>query len=83
RCSYRLGFRYDSGYIMYRKNNISDMRFTAGIGFPIQKSASMVNLSVEAGRKGTTRMGLIMEDYIKFTVAFSFQDLWFIERKVN
>ncbi len=83
RCSYRLGLRYDSGYIMYRKNNISDIRFTAGIGFPIQKTASMINLSVEAGRKGSKRMGLVMEDYVKFTVAFSFQDLWFIERKVN
>jgi hypothetical protein len=83
RCSYRVGFRYDSGYIRTKGYDISDMRVSLGIGLPIQKSGSMVNVTLEAGQKGTTHMGLIQERYVRMTAAFSFQDFWFIKRKFN
>jgi hypothetical protein len=83
RCSYRVGFRYDSGYINTKGYNIDDMRVSVGFGFPIQKTASMINFTLEAGQKGTTQMGLIRERYLKMTAAFSFQDFWFIKRKLN
>jgi hypothetical protein len=83
RCSYRIGFRYDSGYINTKGYNIDDIRVSLGVGLPIQKSASMMNFTLEAGQKGTTHMGLIKERYLKMTVAFSFQDFWFVKRKLN
>jgi len=83
RCAYRAGFRYDSGYLNTKGYAIDDMRFSLGIGLPIQKSGSMVNVTLEAGQRGTTQIGLIRERYTKMTVAFSFQDFWFIKRKVN
>jgi len=82
-CSYRVGFRYDSGYIQERGYNISDTRVSLGLGIPVQKSGSMLNFTLEAGQKGTTNMGLIRERYIKMTAAFSFQDFWFVKRKLN
>jgi hypothetical protein len=83
RCAYRIGFRYDSGYLITKGYNIDDMRVSLGMGFPIQKSGSMVNVTLEAGQRGTTQIGLIRERYTKMTVAFSFQDFWFMKRKVN
>lgn len=83
RCSYRIGFRYDSGYIRTKGYSIDDTRISLGVGLPIQKSGSMVNFTLEAGQKGTIQMGLIRERYIKMTVAFSFQDFWFVKRKLN
>jgi hypothetical protein len=83
RCSYRVGFRYDTGYVKTKGYSIDDKRVSLGIGLPVQKSGTMVNLTLEAGEKGTTQMGLIQEKYLKMTVAFSFQDFWFIKRKVN
>jgi hypothetical protein len=83
RCAFRAGFRYDTGYLNTKGYNIDDMRFSLGIGLPIQKSASMLNITLEAGQRGTTHMGLIRERYTKMTVAFSFQDYWFVKRKVN
>lgn len=83
RCSYRLGFRYDSGYFETKGLAIDDTRFTIGMGFPIQKSRSTINVSLEAGQRGTTSMGLIRERYTKLTVAFSFHDYWFIKRKID
>jgi hypothetical protein len=43
----------------------------------------MLNVTLEAGQQGTTQMGLIQERYLKMTVAFSFQDYWFLKRKLN
>jgi hypothetical protein len=83
RCAFRAGFRYDSGYLNTKGYQIDDMRFSLGVGLPIQKTGSMVNVTLEAGQRGTTQMGLIRERYTKMTVAFSFQDFWFIKRKVN
>jgi hypothetical protein len=83
RCSYRIGFRYDSGYVNTKGYNIDDMRFSLGIGLPLQKSGSTVNLTMEAGQRGTTQMGLIQEQYLKMTVGLSFHDIWFVKRKLN
>lgn len=83
RCSYRFGYRYDSGYIQTKGYDIDDIRFSVGLGLPIQKSASMINVSFEAGQRGTEKLGLVRERYSQLTVAFSLQDFWFIPRKVN
>ena len=83
RCSYRFGYHYDTGYIQTKGYDVDDWRMSVGVGFPIQKSASMINCTFETGERGTTKMGLIRERYSKLTVAFSFQDFWFIKRKLN
>lgn len=83
RCSYRVGFRYDSGYFRTKGYAIDDVRFTMGVGFPVQKSRSTINVSLEAGQRGTNNMGLIRERYTKLTVAFSFHDYWFVQRKID
>jgi hypothetical protein len=83
RCGYRIGFRYDDGYINVKRNDIKDMRLSLGVGFPIQKSRSTLNVTAEVGRKGTLNRGLVREDYTKLTVAFSFHDYWFIKRKFD
>ncbi len=83
RCSYRVGFRYDDGYFTAKDRAIDDLRFTAGMGFPLRNSLSTINVSLEAGQRGTTSMGLIRERYSKISVVFSFHDYWFIKRKIN
>jgi hypothetical protein len=83
RCSYRAGFRYDSGYFTTKGKPIDDMRFSLGMGFPLQKSRSTANVTLEAGQRGTTNSGLIMERYTKLTVALSFHDYWFVKRRFD
>jgi hypothetical protein len=83
RCSYRAGFRYDTGYLNVNRYDVSDMRFTLGAGFPIRKSRSTLNVSLEAGQIGKVGSGLIRERYAKISIAFSFHDYWFLERKID
>ena len=83
RCSYRLGFRYDTGYFTVKGYPIDDMRISMGMGFPVKKTRSTINVSLEAGQRGTTQMGMLRERYSKMTVAFSFHDYWFVKRKID
>jgi hypothetical protein len=83
RCAYRVGFRYDSGYISAKRNVIDDMRVTVGMGFPIRKSRSFLNVGLEAGERGTISNGLVRERYTKLTVSMSMHDYWFVKRKFN
>jgi hypothetical protein len=83
RCAYRAGVRYDSGYISARNNVIDDIRLSVGMGFPIRKSRSFLNVGLEAGERGTISNGLVRERYTKLTVSMSMHDYWFVKRKFN
>lgn len=82
-CSYRAGLRYDSGYLEYASYRVSDVRFTLGAGLPMLKSKSTLNVSLEAGQRGTKNRGLVLERYVKMSLALSFHDYWFIKRKID
>lgn len=88
RWSYRLGFRYQDYYLMINDHKIDDMAITAGIGIPIKMGGfSSVSLGAEFGRRGskatgfngTQQFNMIRENYVNFTVGFSFfgEDGWF------
>lgn len=88
RWTYRLGFRYQDYYMVINEHNIDDIAITAGIGIPIKMGGfSSVSLGAELGRRGTKATGyngtqkfdMIRENYINFTVGFSFfgEDGWF------
>lgn len=83
KCSYRVGARYDSGYITYKNVAVNDLRFTLGMGMPLRNSLSTVNVAFEIGNRGTLSRGLMEENYSKITVAFSFHDYWFMKRKID
>lgn len=83
RVSYRIGYRYDTGYFKVNGIAIDDARVSIGAGFPLQKTRSTVNFTLEAGQRGTKNAGMIRERYTKFTVSLALHDYWFIKRKID
>jgi hypothetical protein len=57
------------------------MGISLGFGIPMRKSTSMINLSLELGRRGTTAYGLLQENYGSLHVNFSMFDIWFRKRQ--
>lgn len=80
---YRVGFDYYQSYIEINNEKINVLSLTAGMGLPLPKTASRINLAVEFGRRGTTNSGLIEEEFIAFHAGFNFCDKWFIKRKYD
>ncbi|MFL5765184.1 MAG: hypothetical protein ACJ77K_14675 [Bacteroidia bacterium] len=88
RMHYRLGVRYMQTALELKETPLSEYALSFGIGFPVGRSLilqsfSMVNLSVEMGRRGTTTNGLIRENFLKATIGFTINDRWFQKPKFD
>lgn len=83
RMSYRAGFHYGKTYVFLNNAKIDDLAASIGFGFPISRLKTMINFSVEAGKRGNISSNLIQETYINFTLGFSFREFWFYRPKLN
>jgi hypothetical protein len=87
---YRAGFNYNTGFLSVSaidnqgsKTDINDMSLSLGLGLPMKRSKSTANIGVQLGKRGTIESGLVEEKYIKFHIAFTFNDKWFTKRKID
>ncbi len=83
RINYRAGFRYEHSYIEVKNTRINDFGISFGVGLPMKKSRSTINIAVEFGSQGTTNNTLIKENYVKFTIGSALQERWFLKRRFN
>jgi hypothetical protein len=83
RAEYRLGGYYENSYLTLNGNQLKSYGVTFGIGLPLSRSRSKLNLSGELGRLGTTQNNLIRESYAKFTLHVMLWDRWFYKTKFD
>ena len=86
RIEYRLGARYFQSYLKLRGIQLDGFGITFGLGMPLRSlavkgSKSMINIGVEAGRRGTMDNGLIQESYVNFFFGISIYESWFFKRR--
>jgi len=79
--AYRAGFHYGKTPLYLKGNHIDELGISFGIGLPVKKSKSTVNLSATFGKKGTTQYGLIRENFFRFTVGVNIFENWFFKSK--
>jgi long-subunit fatty acid transport protein len=83
RITYRGGFRFEKTGLLLKSQSIDDKAITIGFGLPATGSFSNFNFGFEFGQKGTTKSGLVEENYMNFSVSMSLNDKWFERRKFN
>ena len=83
RMDFRLGAQYHQSYLQLRETQLNKFGISFGLGFPVPKSASKIDLGVELGQMGTTDNKLVKERYIKLTVGLSIFERWFVKRKYD
>lgn len=81
--AYRAGVKYEQSYLMLNNNQINDFGISFGVGLPIYRSNSTVNVSAEIGRKGTKKNNLLVENYAKLNLSVNLYDMWFIKRRFD
>lgn len=79
--TYRLGMFYDSGYLQLSGHNINEYGITAGLGLPIRRSESSMNLFFRYALKGTHKDNLLKENTYTIGISVSSKDRWFFTRK--
>jgi len=83
RVSYRAGVSYKQSYIKLENQPINDIGITFGVGLPIYRSNSTINVAAEFGKRGTKKNNLVLENYARLNVSINLYDLWFIKRKFD
>jgi len=81
RITYRAGLKYEKIGLIVNNESIKDIGMSLGVGVPIPQSYSNVNFGIEFGKRGTTAADLVQENYVNFSVSFSFNDKWFVKSK--
>ncbi len=83
RLKYRLGAYQFRDYISYNGKKTDETAFSVGIGFPMKRDKSSVNLSFVWGKKGSTQNNQIKETFARFTLDITMFEYWFIKRKFD
>ncbi|MCL2072365.1 MAG: hypothetical protein FWH18_00430 [Marinilabiliaceae bacterium] len=83
RIRYRLGFRYGNDYIKIGDKQVTDRGITAGFGFPLRRTSTSLNFSIDYGTKGISDKNLTEEQYMKFTLGFTLHEYWFFKSKIR
>ncbi|WP_394759477.1 hypothetical protein [Flavobacterium sp.] len=81
--TYRAGFRYENTGLVINTQPINDSAVTLGLGLPVGGTFSNINIGLEYGKRGTTKMNLIQENYLNISIGLSFNDRWFVKRKFD
>ncbi|MFW5831072.1 MAG: hypothetical protein ACOCVA_02390 [Prolixibacteraceae bacterium] len=83
RIAYRAGLKYEKSYVQLNNQPINDFGISFGVGLPVYRSNSTINVSAEIGRRGTKENNLILENYAKLNLSVNLYDLWFIQRRFD
>lgn len=83
RVTYRAGMRYENTGLVIKNEDINEFGISFGVGLPVGRKLSNVNLGFEYGTRGTTSSNLVQENFINFNISLSFNDKWFQKRKID
>ncbi|HKJ41774.1 MAG TPA: hypothetical protein VKA27_06745 [Sunxiuqinia sp.] len=83
RIEYRAGVHLEKSYLKINNQQLNESGISFGIGLPVVRSRSTINLGVEFGRRGSIKQNLIRENYTKISLSLNLFDRWFIQRKYD
>ena len=91
RIRYRGGFHYSNSYLRvnrssannYEGNSYNEYGASLGFGFPLIDNRSFLNVTFEYVKVKPELATMINENYFRFTVNYTFNELWFFKRRVD
>lgn len=91
RVRYRAGVHYSNSYLninqlegdTYQRHRYNEIGASVGFGLPLVDSRSFLNISFEYTKVHPEVRTLIDEQHFRFTVNYTFNELWFFKRKVD
>lgn len=91
RVTYRAGLRFENTGLLVKGSatgsdftQIKDFGINLGLGLPLPKQLSNINIGFEYGQRGTLNNNLIKENYYNVKLGISLNDInWFIKRKID
>lgn len=83
RIRYRAGLYYEKSYVRIENSNLSEIGASIGIGLPIMRDKSLVNVSAQYFHRKLTPQSKVVENGIIFSVGISFNEFWFFKNRIE
>ena len=80
---YRAGARFENTGIVIQNEDINEFGISFGVGLPVGRKFSNVNIGFEYGSRGTTNNNLVKENFVNLNLSLSLNDKWFQKRKID
>tara|TARA_R110000850_G_scaffold254614_1_gene380160 strand:- start:46948 stop:48192 length:1245 start_codon:yes stop_codon:yes gene_type:complete len=77
--TYRAGMRYEDTGLVVNGENINEFGISFGVGLPVGRLFSNINVGFEVGSRGTTNAGLVKENFFNTFISLSLNDRWFVK----
>jgi tetrahydromethanopterin S-methyltransferase subunit F len=82
RITYRMGFNYEKTPFEHNEDQLRDFGINFGMSLPVSGRSSL-DLAFSAGQRGTTGNQAIKEEYFRVYLGVTFNDKWFVRRKLD
>jgi len=83
RVVYRAGARFENTGIVIQNEDINEFGISFGVGLPVGRKFSNLNIGFEYGSRGTTNNNLVKENFVNLNLSLSLNDKWFQKRKID
>jgi len=83
RTRYRAGVHYSNSYVNIKGNGVDEYGASFGLGLPLVDNRSLLNIGFEYINIKPNGPTMIKENYFRFTLNYTFNELWFFKRKIN
>lgn len=84
RVEYRIGGHYGDNYLIINGEQIKEYGASIGIGIPMRRTISKVNLYLDFTRKsGFSSNNYHAEDFLSMGISINLYEMWFIKRKYD
>ncbi|MCM1169264.1 MAG: hypothetical protein NC324_04940 [Bacteroides sp.] len=81
--AYRIGGFYQQQCVSYEGHRLQSFGISVGVGIPVRKSRSLINIGLQYGKTGSLNLGQIREDYMRIGVSFSSVETWFVKPRYD
>ena len=83
RMRFRAGAYYERSYMKIQGSDLNEMGATVGLGLPILKDKSIINLSAQYYHRKLSTNNKLVENGLLISVGISFNEFWFFKRKIE
>jgi hypothetical protein len=83
RMRYRLAGKYETSYMQIQAEQMKEVGITFGVGLPMKRSKSTLNLTFDIAKRGTFQSDVLSQTYFRLNIDLSLHDVWFIKRKYD
>lgn len=83
RFAYRIGGFFQTHYTAFSGKELFSYGFSVGLGIPVRKSRSLINVGLQFGQTGALSRGQIRENFMRVGVSLSSVETWFVKPKYD